>query len=266
MRYNTYNIGQFHSFSYVLAKKYGVNAALILSYIGFKIQHSQHDHDGKKWFYITIKDLAQHYPYLGCTAVFDALQRLTRKDGPLITGNYNKKKYDRTKWYAFKNNDLAQLLEKEPRYFRVEEAIFHGLAEAVLLSNLAYQITENRKKNPNYRCHPMSPAKLAEIQPFSRSAIQRALKNLVEDKVLLNRSTTDTRLATEYCFADLDEMQECLAGSKANMVFFDDTCVFKEDYEILPAQTQIPNMAGSNPDLAGSIANMAGSNPNDNTH
>jgi hypothetical protein len=61
-------------------------------------------------------------------------------------------------------------------------------------------------------------------------------------------------------------MQECLAGSKANMVFFDDTCVFKEDYEILPAQTRIPNMAGSNPDLAGSIANMAGSNPNDNTH
>ena len=266
MNDNRFYIRQFHSFSTALAKKYGVNAALILSYLSYKIQKSTNNYDGKNWFYITVKDLAQHYPYLGRTAVFEALQRLTRKDGPLITGNYNKKTYDRTKWYAFKDDDLAQLLGKEPRYFRVEAAEYYGVPEAVLLSNLAYQITENRKKNPNYRCHPMSPAKLAEIQPFSRSTIQRALKHLVEDKVLLNRSTTDTRLATEYCFAEREELEDNLAGSKANKVFYDNALVYQGDYEILPAQTRIPNMAGSIPDLAGSIANMAGSNPNDNTH
>src|ERR1035441_8630385 len=124
---NVYLIdGTVHSFSRVIAKEYGVNAAIVLGYIGDKIQRSKHFYEGRQWYYETLDSLAERYPYLGRTAIHEAIQRLTSNNGPLVVGNYNKKCYDRTKWYAFRNVQTAQLLKKKPLYFKVLYASMYG--------------------------------------------------------------------------------------------------------------------------------------------
>jgi DNA-binding transcriptional regulator YhcF (GntR family) len=256
-----------HSISRNLAAKYGVNAAIVLAYIGYRIENSKNERDGRRWYYDTLDNIAKHYPYIGRSAIYAAIKRLTSKNGPLITGNYNKKAYDRTTWYAFKDTNAAQYLKSKPLYFKVIDAVAFGIVEAVLLSNLAYWINTNQRKNPYYRCHPMSPTELATILPFSRSTIQRALNKLVnEDVVLLTRRDAhDTRKPIEYSFAEYEDVKEHLASPNTKKVVFDVSCMNKEDNEILPVQTQNQILAGSNPNSTIPNTNMTSSNPNDYT-
>jgi hypothetical protein len=126
-----------HSFSRTIAAKYGVNAALVLGYIGFRISVSRNERDGKYWFYDTLDEIAKHYPYLSRSAIYEAIQLLTTKNGPLVVGHFNKRRGDRTNWYAFKLESMADLIKKKPLYFRVEDAVLYGVPAAVLLNNLA---------------------------------------------------------------------------------------------------------------------------------
>jgi hypothetical protein len=256
-----------HSFSRNIAAKYGVNAAIVLAYIGYRIENSKNERDGKRWYYDTLDNLAKHYPYIGRTALFEAIKRLTGKNGPLIVGHFNKRKGDRTNWYAFRDESTAQLLEAKPLYFSVIDAVEHGLTEAIILTNLAYWINTNQKNNPYYRCHPLSPAKLATIWPFSRSTVQRALKKLVDDDRILffRRDGTDTRKATEYGFRVKEELEEHLSSPNTNRALFDVSSIDKGDCEILPAHTRIQKMVGSNPNPTIPNPNMTGSDPNDYT-
>src|SRR5258705_10241920 len=109
-----------HSFSRKIAAQYGVNAALVLGYIGFRIGVSKNERDGKFWYYDALDTIANHYPYLGRSAVYEAIQTLTKLDGPLIVGKFNKRKGDRTNWYALRDDTTDQLLKKKLLYFRVE--------------------------------------------------------------------------------------------------------------------------------------------------
>jgi hypothetical protein len=169
-----------HCFSRNIAKEYGVNAALVFGYISHKIHTSKNIVNGKHWYYATVDQIAQVYPYLKRTAVYEALRSLTSDNGLLIAGCYNKKSYDRTTWYAFRTKEVAKLAEISPIYFKVLDAVHYDVAKAVLLSNLRYWIDENRKTNPGYNLHAMSPTQLADMLPFSKATIQRKLRELVE--------------------------------------------------------------------------------------
>jgi predicted transcriptional regulator len=255
-----------HSFSRTIAAKYGVKAALVLGYIAFRIGLSKNERDGKFWYYDTLDAIAQHYPYLGRSAVYEAIQRLTKKDGPLIVGNHNKRKGDRTNWYAFRDEETEQQLKKKLLYFKVEDASLYGIPAAVLLTNLAYHLNvKKREQVPGFRFKALSASRLAQILPFSRSTIQRALKLLVDEGVLLYRTTTDTTLPTEYCFAQPENLESHLAGSNSNSVVLDELLENKGECEIKPAQARIQQMVGSNANRLGSKANETGSNPNDVT-
>lgn len=254
-----------HSFSRPVAAKYGVNAALVLGYISFRISVSKNERDGRFWYYDTLDSIAQHYPYIGRSAIYDAIQRLTQNGGPLIIGHFNKRKNDRTNWYALRDEDTAKDLKKKPLYFRIEDAFNYGIPAAVILNNLAYHINHKRKETPDFRLQALSASKLADILPFSRSTIQRALKRLVDAGILNWRTNTDTTQPTEYCFAHNEDLRGYLAGPNPNRPVLNEVPVNKGDYEFKPAQARIQQMGGSNPNKGGSKANEPGSNPNDVT-
>jgi hypothetical protein len=254
-----------HSFSRPIAKKYGVNAALVLGYIGFRMGLSNNERDGKYWLYDTLDTIAEHYPYLGRSAIYEAIKRLTAKNGPLIVGHYNKRKGDRTNWYAFRDEDTETLLKKKPLYFKVDQATFHGIPAAVLLNNLAYHIKKERRELPNYRFQPLSSSSLASVLPFSRSTIQRALKLLVDEGVLIWRTTADTTQPTDYCFANMADLDEYLAGSNPNSSVLDELPENMEVMKIQPAPARIQQMGGSEANKPGANPNEAGSKANDVT-
>lgn len=99
----------FHSFDIEIAKKYGVNAAIIYQNFLFWIcqnkANGRNYYDGRYWTYNSIKALSEILPYLTVDQIRRALDKLV-DSGILIKGNYNKSSYDRTCWYSFVEEPL----------------------------------------------------------------------------------------------------------------------------------------------------------------
>lgn len=110
-----------HSFDIHLAKKYGVNAAIIIHHFQHWIAYNKRTNrnliDGKTWSYQTLDDITAHFPYFSKSEVFEILERLCTGKGRrskkpeldfepvLIKGNFNKTEFDRTTWYAFRDEE-----------------------------------------------------------------------------------------------------------------------------------------------------------------
>ena len=237
-----------------------------MGYIGNRIANSKQTHNGQKWYFDTLDELAKRYPYLSRSVIHETLRKLAVKTGPLITGNFNKNSYDRTTWYAFRDDQIQRHLAAEPLYFRVNEAEMHGVLAAVLLNNLRHWIRKNRVTDPCYEYHPLSPTKLAKLLPFSESAIKRALKYLASDEVgvLRFQRRSGGRDASEYAFADETElaMIEETRGSIP-----DEASGSNPDTEMhIPDMCgPIPDRTGSNQDMCGPFPDERGSIPDNNT-
>lgn len=99
------NKPQMHHFDVEDAMKYGVEKSVVLSNIRFWLNNNKNKdlstvkHDGYYWMYNTAKDMSNVLPYFTQSKVQRLLKQL-EDDGVLIVGNYNKVKYDRTKWYT----------------------------------------------------------------------------------------------------------------------------------------------------------------------
>lgn len=94
-----------HHFDVEDAMKYGVEKAVVLSNIRFWLNNNKNKdlssvkHDGYYWMYNTARDMSNVLPYFTQSKTQRLLKQL-EDEGVLIVGNYNKVKYDRTKWYT----------------------------------------------------------------------------------------------------------------------------------------------------------------------
>ena len=92
-----------HVFDTDVAKKYGVNAAIILQNIGYWIAQNEANeinfYDGRYWTFNSKRAYGELFPYMSEKQIRTAIEKLI-EDGVLVTGNYNKLAYDRTTWYA----------------------------------------------------------------------------------------------------------------------------------------------------------------------
>lgn len=108
-------MGPSHSFTVSVAKVVGERKAVILTNFGYwhgkNSIDEQHIYDGHVWLYNSIAGFTKVWSYLTEKEIRTALESL-EKDGYLITGNYNKFKADRTKWYAL-TEKACSLLEIE---------------------------------------------------------------------------------------------------------------------------------------------------------
>lgn len=101
-----------HCFEIEDAKEHGVECAVIL----YNIRHwldknkanKKHDYDGRVWTYNSAKAFAELFPYLTQRQIYNRLNKL-EESGLLISGNFNKAGYDRTKWYSLNEASYAIL-------------------------------------------------------------------------------------------------------------------------------------------------------------
>lgn len=93
-----------HSFDIDLATRYGVIEAVLIGNFQFWIVKNMANgvnyRDGRTWTYNTVEAFAQLFPYLTPKQIRYSLEKLTKME-ILVTGNYNARAVDRTKWYAF---------------------------------------------------------------------------------------------------------------------------------------------------------------------
>lgn len=95
-----------HSFYVHDAEKHGVEKAVILYNLRFWLEKNQASnknlHDGYYWTYNSAKAFAVLFPYYTARKI-ERLLRQMENDGLILSGNYNKAGYDRTKWYSMGN-------------------------------------------------------------------------------------------------------------------------------------------------------------------
>lgn len=91
-----------------LAKLLGINEAIILQQIHYWLERSNNIHDGYRWVYNSIKDWNEQFKWLSEPTLKRKFKSL-EDQGLLITGNYNKKKFDKTKWYRIDYNLLNEM-------------------------------------------------------------------------------------------------------------------------------------------------------------
>lgn len=105
-----------HTFDSEIAEKYGVNCAILLQFIFFWCEknkaNGKHFYDGHYWTYNSRKALQSLFPYLSERQIRTGLEKLT-ENSLIIKGNYNKKGFDKTNWYALTELGYS-IVQKSP--------------------------------------------------------------------------------------------------------------------------------------------------------
>ena len=177
---------------------------------------------------------------------------------------------DKTTWYAVRDDRTLKSPEDDLLYFKVWEANAYGILEAVILSNLRYWIEEKQKENLQYQYHPMSPRKLEEVfqGAFSRNSIDRALKHLVKDRVLIPKAPEHANDPIAYRFACPED--ETGGGSTENEVAHPRTATEGGPTENRVAQNQgrgpSENTPGPTEKIPGPSENEGGPTENEVAH
>ncbi|WP_066303965.1 conserved phage C-terminal domain-containing protein [Bacillus sp. FJAT-29814] len=95
-----------------LAVKIGLNEAVILQQIHYWVHGSRHVIGGRKWIFNTYKEWQEQLPFWSESTIKRTIHSL-EKQGLLLSGNWNRSKMDKTKWYTIDYQQLEELTEGE---------------------------------------------------------------------------------------------------------------------------------------------------------
>lgn len=102
-----------HHFEVEDAIQCGVEKAVLLYNLRFWLDkvrandNDRHKHDGYYWTYNSARAFGKLFPYYTERKIHRMLDQL-ESDGFIISGNYNKVAYDRTKWYTTPDFSICQ--------------------------------------------------------------------------------------------------------------------------------------------------------------
>lgn len=92
-----------HYFDVEVARRCGVNAAILLSDIQYWCERSKGDpahlREGRVWMWSSVRDFRERHPYLTARQIRYALEQLTAAE-VVITAQYSDRALDRTIWYS----------------------------------------------------------------------------------------------------------------------------------------------------------------------
>jgi len=106
----------------VLAEKIGLNEAIVVQQVHYWIEmyrntkdekiKEKHFHDGKWWIYNTYEEWQKQFPFWSIITIKRIFGNL-KKLNVILTGKYNNKKYDHTKWYTIDYEVLESLVNTD---------------------------------------------------------------------------------------------------------------------------------------------------------
>ncbi|MGX7024138.1 hypothetical protein [Vagococcus hydrophili] len=88
-----------------LAKEIGLNEAIFIQQVHYWIEKSNHVFNGKKWIYNTYEGWNKQFPFWSVMTIRRTISSLIKKE-LVITGNFNKAGFDKTKWYSINYETL----------------------------------------------------------------------------------------------------------------------------------------------------------------
>lgn len=91
-----------------IAIKYGLEASVFIQHLQYSIGHHQRNntnfHEERYWTYDSSTSLLRHYPFWTRRQIDSIIKKLV-DEKIIFVGNFNAKKYDRTRWFAFVDED-----------------------------------------------------------------------------------------------------------------------------------------------------------------
>lgn len=115
-----------HHFDVEVAKKYGLEEAIIIYHINYWISknkaNNKHFHDGRYWTYNSMKAFQELFPYLSYKQIRRTLEKL-RANNVLITAKYNSLKYDNTLWYSFSDEFVIEMQKGQTDFPKTAKGI-----------------------------------------------------------------------------------------------------------------------------------------------
>lgn len=179
-----------HSFSVDAAVEIGIKEAILLG----SIQHwceknasnHRHLHDGRYWTYNSASAWVRLFPYMSKSAVKRCLTKL-EDDGYIVTGNFNRRPNDKTKWYSITDKGTALLdglVQNGPEQEN-EQLVQNGPSR----SKMGQQLVQNGPTLPIHTTNSIpiqNPLSMEEDGPdkqmslFAQSDEPSALDELVE--------------------------------------------------------------------------------------
>lgn len=156
-----------HSFNVELAIKYGIEEAILIENFAFWIKKNAANNknyiNGEYWTYNSAKALEELFPYMNLKKIQRTLIKLEELK-IFKSGNFNKKTYDRTKWYCIIDSDIKAMYQLNYNVQDDKKALDK-------MSNEKNQdFSEEEEKNPWTKCpmdlDKMSNAFTQNVQPI----------------------------------------------------------------------------------------------------
>ena len=91
-------------------KKPRISEAAVLQQINYWLQKKQNYHDGQYWVYNSLEEWTKQFTWIKTAKTMKRQFDWLEERGIVITGNYNKLKFDRTKWYTIDYDALDRLV------------------------------------------------------------------------------------------------------------------------------------------------------------
>ncbi|WP_458412755.1 hypothetical protein ACNQFZ_18385 [Schinkia sp. CFF1] len=106
-----------------LAKVIGLNESIVLQQLHYWIQKSNHVHDGFTWVYNSVKKWQDQFPFWSVSTINRVIKKL-ENDNLILSDNFNKSNFDKTKWYRINYEKLGELSsENQKNRFSQNEQI-----------------------------------------------------------------------------------------------------------------------------------------------
>lgn len=94
-----------------LAKSIGLNEAIVLQQIHYWLRKSNNVKDSHKWIYNSMTNWQKQFSFWSLPTVKRVFRSLENQ-GLLITANYNKAGFDKTKWYRINYEKLQHMSQR----------------------------------------------------------------------------------------------------------------------------------------------------------
>lgn len=162
-----------------LWKEFGTNGAIVLAQLDYWIEHNRANgtgfHEGRYWTYNSIKAWKEQFLGWSENTIKRTLAGL-EKDGLVLSDNFNKSAYDRTKWYT--------IIYENPRF---APFVQFGRMENI---SVAQPIPETNREAREKR-HSRTKLYFARMTPSERKAHELARREAEMEKAVFEMPCWD---------------------------------------------------------------------------
>lgn len=139
-----------------LACEIGLNEAIILQQIHYWLQKSKNIEAGHKWIYNTYNAWQKQFPFWSIPTIRRTITSLEKK-GVIVTGNFNKAGFDKTKWYRIDYQKLESMSRRCDQNDQTIRSIWTDGADQIDQTN-TIDYTETTTETTN-NSQPPTPLK-----------------------------------------------------------------------------------------------------------